>query len=244
MIGTTVPWNAAWSDESRFAVRNCRYVGGRPAVWQPHAPGSGKPIFAAPHMVRQRRSIAEMRCTVCGEETRPDDRWWFGFGREIEGHFATTEAPLHRACAEHAAIVCPHIREHRPDRLQRFPGGHRVIAAVIGGEWVKRDFGLDINPNHRVVIGHLKLAWPLSEAKAMGILWQHQTSTKSTGKSAGVMPPAPTERRSPQSSDLSQQASAESSEACRDAKSATTRTTGTPQPSESLRPKGCRAGKS
>ncbi len=61
-----VPWNAGWSSEARYEVRPCRWVGGRLALWSPHTPGVGKPIFAKPHMVRQRRSIAEMRCTVCG----------------------------------------------------------------------------------------------------------------------------------------------------------------------------------
>lgn len=76
-----VPWNASWSSEDRYEIRPCRWVGGKMALWSPHAPGVGKPIFAKPHMVRQRRSIAEMRCTVCGERTPLNDRWWFRLGR-------------------------------------------------------------------------------------------------------------------------------------------------------------------
>src|SRR5437870_2261512 len=97
-----VPWNAAWSGELRYEVRPCRWAGGNLALWSPHAPGDGKPVFAKPHMVRQRRSIAEMRCTVCGERTIAPDRWWFKLGSFAEGWFMTTEAPVHRTCAEFA----------------------------------------------------------------------------------------------------------------------------------------------
>jgi len=55
------PWNASWSGENRYEIRPCRYVGGNLAMWSPHLPGVGVPIFAKPHMVRQRKSIAEMR---------------------------------------------------------------------------------------------------------------------------------------------------------------------------------------
>src|SRR4051812_17373018 len=58
-----VPWNAGWSAEERYEIRPCRWVNGELALWSPHLPGEGKPLFAKPHMVRQRRSIAEMRCT-------------------------------------------------------------------------------------------------------------------------------------------------------------------------------------
>ena len=93
------PWNAAWSGEERFEIRRCRFAENQLAVWQEHRPGSGKPQFAEPHIVRQRRSIAEWRCTVCGERTCQDDRWWFEHGQIHEGWFMTTEAPVHRACA-------------------------------------------------------------------------------------------------------------------------------------------------
>lgn len=160
-IGVNVPWNAGWSGEERYEVRNCRWAGGKLALWSPHAPGEGKPVFAKPHMVRQRRSIAELRCTVCGERTTGGDQWWFKLGNFIEGDrwFATTEAPVHRACAYHALMVCPHLRGREAD-LAPMPSGARVIAAVVGGPATERDFGVRIT--HLNVIGHLKLAWPAS----------------------------------------------------------------------------------
>lgn len=157
---TMVPWNASWTGEDRYEVRPCRWVGGKPALWAPHRPGDGKPIFAKPHMVRQRRSIAEMRCTVCGEKTGPGfyDRWWFGLGHQHVGGwaFATTEAPVHHDCATVALRHCPHLRALgvRPEPM---PPADAVVSAIVGGPATDRDFGLDLRG--RTVIGHLKLAW-------------------------------------------------------------------------------------
>jgi hypothetical protein len=157
------PWNAEWSGEHRFEIRNCRYAGGRPALWQPHAPGMGKPLFATPHAVRQRRAIADMLCTVCGEPSRPGQRYTFDHGQIIEAEgrtwYATTEAPVHLPCADRAMRVCPRLREdgYRP---RPFLPGWRVLASVLGGEAVERDFGVRV-PAGWVVIGQLRLAWPL-----------------------------------------------------------------------------------
>lgn len=154
----TVPWNVAWTGEEGFEVRPCRWAGGRLALWSPHRPGEGRPIYAEMHMVRQRRSIREMRCTLCGEKTTAGDRWWFRLGRIQDGHFMTEEAPLHRACADRAATSCPHLRERAQD-LEPFPTDYRVLASVIAGPMAERDFGVKIGG--RTVIGALKLAWPV-----------------------------------------------------------------------------------
>lgn len=154
------PWNASWTAEDRYEVRPCRWAGGKRAIWSPHKPGDGKPVFAKPHMVRQRRSIKELRCTVCGEKTAADDRWWFGLGARQEGYFMTTEAPVHQACADLAQRVCPHIRRLGL-KASRFPAQPFVVlTALVGGPAVERDFGLRITPD-RPVIGHLKIAWPI-----------------------------------------------------------------------------------
>lgn len=161
VIGRNVPWNAGWSSEEHYEIRNCRWAGGKLALWSPHSPGDGKPVFARPHMVRQRRSIAELRCTVCGEKTPDNDRWWFKLGDFIEHRrwFATTEAPVHRSCAEHALKVCPHLRGREND-LEPFPRGAQIVAAVVGGAATERDFGIAVRPDG--VVGHLKLVWPAS----------------------------------------------------------------------------------
>ena len=156
IIGENVPWNASWSSEEAYEVRNCRWVNNLPAIWQPHSPGVGRPIFAKPHNVRQRRSIAEMRCTVCGEKTAPNDRWWFGLGGITDGLFMTTEAPVHCACAAKAEAMCPHIRRLglHPEPM---PPADAVLSQIVGGPATATDFGLRLDG--RRVTGHLKLAW-------------------------------------------------------------------------------------
>lgn len=154
-----VPWNAAWSSEGRHEIRPCKYVGGALAVWSPHSPGIGRPIFAKPHMVRQRMSIAKMLCTVCGNPTPKDGRWWFALGQFQEGWFMTTEAPVHRACADLALEKCPHLqRTNGAGTLARFPAGYSILSAVLGGSLTDDDFGLKIAG--RRVVGHLKIGWP------------------------------------------------------------------------------------
>ena len=151
------PWNASWSAEDAYEIRPCRYANGFPALWSPHKPGEGKPIFAKPHMVRQRKSIAELRCTVCGERTPKSDRWWFKKGDFREGYFMTTEAPVHHACAVRALALCPHLRGHGAD-LERMPSGYSILRSMVGGAACERDFGLRFPPQG--VVGHLKIAWP------------------------------------------------------------------------------------
>lgn len=162
-MSITVPWNAAWSAEvGRYEVRPCRWAGGKMALWQPHAPGQGRPLFAQPHGVRQRRSVAQMLCTVCGQPTPRDDRWAFPLGdrREIDGkaRWLTTETPVHRACADHAMEVCPHLRG-RGLRPSVFPDVWAVTAVLIGGPEVERDFGVTIG-RHEQVVGAMKLILP------------------------------------------------------------------------------------
>lgn len=156
VIGKDVPWNAMWSGEDRNEIRPCKYAGNKLALWSPFKPGEGKPIFAKPHHVRQRKSIAEMRCTVCGEKTADDDRWWFPLGDFRDGWWVSTESPVHFSCAELAMERCPMIKTKGMNPI-RFPGGHTILSAVVGGDSVDRDFG--VKTNGRNIVGHLKLGW-------------------------------------------------------------------------------------
>lgn len=155
-IGRDVPWNAAWTGEDRYEIRPCRYANNALAIWSPFLPGKGKPLFAKPHMVRQRKSIKEMRCTVCGERTQVGDRWWFPRGAWTEGWFLSTEAPVHMACADLARQACPRLRKDGEDPIP-FPGGETVLSAIVGGHLTDEDFGVRIAG--RRVVGHLKLGW-------------------------------------------------------------------------------------
>lgn len=162
MPDPAVPWNAAWTGEDgAFEIRPCRYAQGQLAVWQPHRPGEGRPMFAEPHMVRQRRSIAEMLCTVCGEPTKAGQRWWFQHGQNVEEWFMTTEAPVHRRCADHALAVCPHLRRQGIPPLP-FPEGAQKMAATVKPDALFELFGLK---RKALVIGQIKLAWPRSRIR-------------------------------------------------------------------------------
>ena len=164
--GITAPWNAPWSSEAQYEIRPCKFVGGALAIWCPHSPGVGRPIFAKPHMVRQRQSIAMLICTVCGKPTPKDDRWWFALGEYRENWFMTTEAPVHRVCAELALEVCPHLRRNGcASDLTRFPGGYSILSSIVGGALTDEDFGVKING--RRVVGHLKIAWPRSSIRVI-----------------------------------------------------------------------------
>lgn len=167
-----VPWNAAWSSEDHYEIRPCRWVGGKRAIWQPHTPGNGRPLFAKPHMVRQRRSIAELRCTLCGEKTPGNDRWWFQLGRFQEGFFMTTEAPVHHACATFAMTVCPRLREGY-GKLEPMPSGFQVLASIIGGTSAEEKFGLNLSSHP---IGILKIAWRENDVKIVDDSWSNQGS--------------------------------------------------------------------
>lgn len=156
IIGKDVPWNAAWTGEDRHEVRPCRYAQGKLAIWQPFAPGDGRPVFAKPHSVRQRKSIAEMRCTVCGDQVPEDDAWWYPRGGWQDGWWMSPEAPVHGRCADLAAHACPVLRKAEA-RPIRFPAGAQKLFSLVGGEATERDFGLQLRG--KTVVGHLKLAW-------------------------------------------------------------------------------------
>jgi len=83
-----------------FELRPCRFVGGALALHQRWAPSVGRPLFAKPHAVRQRRSVAKLLCTVCGKHTPAFDRFWFQHGEFRDGLFMTVEAPVHKKCGE------------------------------------------------------------------------------------------------------------------------------------------------
>jgi hypothetical protein len=165
-----VPWNAAWTGEQQYEVRPCRYAFGHKAIWQKHAPGVGKPIFASPHMVRQRMSIAKFICTVCGKPTELNDRWWFQHGDIAEGFWITAEAPVHKSCGEVAQTMCPHLRDTKKI-FEPFPMRHvRVMGAIIDPAEVGKSLGLNLPDVHvSPVVGHMKFGWPVDKFKIIDV---------------------------------------------------------------------------
>ncbi len=131
IIGETVPWSAAWSGESAFALGPSTDFPGMTEVSQIERPGVGEPLFAAVHVSRQRRGLAQGLCHVCGAQTRPGDRWMFpvasgGFVTLHDGAvgYGCNVPPMHRMCAFRAAAQCPHLGRlaERPFRSPREEG--------------------------------------------------------------------------------------------------------------------------
>ena len=151
-IGVEVPWVVSWSGEPVLGVTACPSVDGALAVAQAERPGEGEPLYARNHLFRQRRSVREMLCPMCGRATEAGDRWtqtgrWTtagelrarGLGVWLPADFpdarrlldAGAIAPLHRTCAEAALARCPHLAA-LPDReLKAFPGAWIVAALSV-----------------------------------------------------------------------------------------------------------------
>jgi hypothetical protein len=151
-VGVDVPWVTSWSAEAMTGVNRCPSVDGLPAVGQQDRPGQGRPLYSRNHLFRQRRSVREMLCPMCGDPTHAPDRWsqtgrWttagevrtLGLGNWLPADFkderplfnAGAIAPLHRACAERALTHCPHLKG-MPDReLKAFPGAWIVAPLMI-----------------------------------------------------------------------------------------------------------------
>lgn len=151
-IGVDVPWVTSWSEEKPTRVSRCPSVDGLPAAGQEDKPGQGKPLYSRNHLFRQRKSVREMLCPMCGEPTEAPDRWsqtghWttagavreMGLGKWLPADFKDTRplfdagaiAPLHRACAERALTHCPHLKGMADRELKPFPEAWIVIPLTI-----------------------------------------------------------------------------------------------------------------
>ncbi|MDB5462075.1 MAG: hypothetical protein JWP23_464, partial [Phenylobacterium sp.] len=151
-VGVDVPWVSSWSAEQLTGVAPCPSVDGALAVGQAEHPGEGEPLYARNHLFRQRKSVREMRCPMCGEQTPEGDRWtqtarWTtagevrakGLGVWLPPEFADDRrlldagaiAPLHRACAERALALCPHLQGLGDHQLKPFPGAWIVVALTV-----------------------------------------------------------------------------------------------------------------
>lgn len=164
IIGKDVPWNAAWTGEEEFYIARENSLKGHYALCQKSAPGEGKPIFASPHMNRQRESIVGLICTVCGKPTPAHDRVCFSeFGErlKIDGRdfWATTEAPVHKECAAISMQRCPRIRQLNIKPV-RFPTSYAVVSALVKPESLSSKYKLS-SPDGQPVIGHMKIAFPI-----------------------------------------------------------------------------------
>lgn len=106
-----VPWTASWSSEERLFVAKCPYAMNKPAICQPESPGFGRPLFATPHSIRQRKAIVECLCDLCGQPIA-GDRISLSFDRKVDVGFVQAEPLLHGDCAAISIKYCPHLKRH------------------------------------------------------------------------------------------------------------------------------------
>lgn len=171
-VGLDVPWVTSWSQEPQAGVAPCPSVDGQLAAQQRHKQGVGRPLYSRNHLFRQRKSVREMLCPMCGEPTAEGDRWSQtaqattagavrarGFGWALPADMDDAQplldcgaiAPLHRACAEASLARCPHLGGMAERTLKPFPG-----AWIIAPLWVEaKDPGPP--PRSVPVVGFLQL---------------------------------------------------------------------------------------
>ncbi|THD58618.1 hypothetical protein [Phenylobacterium sp.] len=151
-VGVDVPWVTSWSEEPMTGVAPCPSVDGVLAVGQVERPGVGRPLYSRNHLFRQRKSVREMLCPMCGKPTANDDRW------SQTGHWTTAGAvraknmgvwippdmadshrlfdsgaiaPLHRACADRALMYCPHLKGMADRELKAFPDAWLIATLTV-----------------------------------------------------------------------------------------------------------------
>jgi hypothetical protein len=151
-IGVDVPWVTSWSGEQVLGVAPCPSIDGGLAIAQALKPGAGEPQWPKNHLFRQRKSVREMLCPMCGEPTPDADRWsqtarWItagevrakGLGVWLPADFADDRAlldagaiaPMHRACAERARTECPHLAALPDQELKAFPPAWIVVPLTV-----------------------------------------------------------------------------------------------------------------
>lgn len=154
-VGVDVPWVTSWTGEPSLGVGPCPSVGGALAILQSDNPGQGKPLYSQNHAVRQRLSVRDMRCPMCGHPTLANDRWTQVAHPVAAGRLRTDRrggrlpaelsddsilvdagaiAPLHRACVDRSLRYCPHLKADPHIDVQRFPDRWIVLPLMARAE--------------------------------------------------------------------------------------------------------------
>jgi len=178
-VGVDVPWVTSWTGEPTLGVRPCPSVNGALAIVQADHPGRGKPLYSQNHAVRQRLSVRDMLCPMCGRPTTAGDRWTQvahpvtagrlrvrGRGDGLPADLADDSvlidagaiAPLHRACADRSLRYCPHLKADSNIDVRPFPKRWIVLPLMARAEAPAQLFLARPAPARSVpVIGFLQL---------------------------------------------------------------------------------------
>jgi hypothetical protein len=178
-VGIDVPWVTSWTGEPALGVGPCPSVGGALAILQADRAGQGKPLYSQNHAVRQRLSVRDMRCPMCGEPTTADDRWTQvahpvaagrlradGRGDRLPANLtddsvlldAGAIAPLHKACVDRSLRYCPHLKADPHIDVRRFPDRWVVLPLTARAEAAPQLFlARPVPARTAEVIGFLQL---------------------------------------------------------------------------------------
>lgn len=154
-VGIDVPWVTSWTGEPVVGPRSCGSVNGALAISQADNAGHGKPLYSQNHAVRQRLTIRDMLCPMCGEPTTSEDRYTqvahpfaagtlraTGRGAALPGDIADDRvlidagaiAPLHKACSTRSLRYCPHLKADPNIDVQPFPRSWVVLPLLVRAE--------------------------------------------------------------------------------------------------------------
>ncbi|MGZ9113061.1 MAG: hypothetical protein ACXW3K_00435 [Brevundimonas sp.] len=178
-VGVDVPWVTSWTGEPVLGVRPCPSVHGALAIVQADNAGHGKPLYSQNHAVRQRLTVRDMLCPMCGQPTTRDDRYTqvahrFAAGAlraagrggalpaDIEDDRILVDAgaiaPLHKACAARSLRYCPHLKADPGIDVRPFPWSWVVLPLTVRAEAPPQLFLARAEPRREVpVIGFLQL---------------------------------------------------------------------------------------
>lgn len=178
-VGVDVPWVTSWTGEPVLGVRPCPSVNGALAIVQADNAGYGKPLYSQNHAVRQRLTVRDMLCPMCGKPTTPEDRYTqvahpFAAGSlrasgrggalpaDIEDDRILIDAgaiaPLHLACSSRSLRYCPHLKADPHIDVRPFPRSWVVLPLMARAEAPPQLFLARAEPARAIpVIGFLQL---------------------------------------------------------------------------------------
>ena len=104
--------------------------------------------------------MVKLLCQVCGEPTTVSDRVWFPSFFQLAKHTASSDPPVHRACADLARLQCPHLREIHQQPVP-FPSSYslgmerlKVNGRIVIGALLFVCLGKEINDRDPMPAGH------------------------------------------------------------------------------------------
>lgn len=159
--GYPIPWTASWTGEERFFLAKCRFADNRLALCQDENPGTGRPVFAKPHSIRQRHAMARQLCDLCGKALQGHTK--VSLSQESPRDVPTlgfvplaVEPMMHRACAVTALNCCPNLRQQQLDGVLRIRQVHAcsLVAQLLNADATLKFAGVAAAG----AVGHLKLA--------------------------------------------------------------------------------------